>query len=136
MPEPVLKDADLTARAIGAFYMVYDDLGYGFLENVYCSALAIELGNQHLAFTREAPVDVMYRGAKVGHYRSDFIIENRLVIEVKASKALCDEHFRQVLNYLRATNLELALLLHFGPKPFFRRLIFDNHRKRAAAVTV
>lgn len=124
-----LKDAAVTGSIIGAFYAVYDALGYGFLESVYRAALAIEFGKRGLAFTREEPVEVFYDGQKAGVYRSDFIIESRVVVEVKASRAIGEADHKQLLNYLRATRLELGLMLHFGPNARFHRYIFENARK-------
>lgn len=133
MPQAIslLTDGDLTGRIINVFYRAYDELGYGFVEKVYANTLAIELACAGIAFEREVPVDVYYKGQKVGHYRADFVIERRIVLELKACRAVDDADRRQLLNYLRATSLELGLLLHFGPKPAFKRLIFENRRKHA-----
>jgi GxxExxY protein len=132
--EPTLKEADLTGKIINAFYTVYDELGYGFLETVYTGAICIELTNRGVAFSREGPIDVFYKGIKVGHYKADIIVAERVVIEVKASRTTDDSDRRQLLNYLRATSLELGLMLHFGPKANFQRLIFENDRKRSLSV--
>ena len=88
LPIEPLKDAALTGGVISAFYKTYDNLGYGFLESVYRAAMAIELRKLGLAFTREEPVDVFYDGEKVGLYRSDFIVEGRVVAEIKASRTI------------------------------------------------
>src|SRR3954462_10504309 len=84
----MLIDGDITGLIINAFYKVYDELGYGFLESVYANALAIELTRLGLSFVREAQVDVFYKGIKVGHYRADFVIEGRVVLELKACRAI------------------------------------------------
>ena len=128
---PILQDAEITDKIINAFFAVYDELGFGFLEKVYCNALAYEFDTRSLAYTREAPVDVFYKGLKVGHYKTDFIVAERVAVEVKASRVIDDGDRRQTLNYLRATNHEVALLLHFGPKAAFQRLYFGNDHKRA-----
>ena len=128
-PKIELIEGDLTGKIINAFYQVYDGLGYGFLESVYRSALALELASQGLVSVREAVADVFYKGTKVGHFKADLIVEQRVVVEVKASKTIGEEDEKQVRNYLRATNLEVALLLHFGPKANFRRSVFENGRK-------
>src|SRR4051812_6119476 len=86
-----LKHADLTGSIIAAFYAVYDQLGYGFLEKVYCAALVIELTKRGHSFIREAVIDVYFHGEMVGHFRADFIVEETVVIEAKASKALVEE---------------------------------------------
>jgi len=131
-----LTHGDLTGRIINAFYAVYDELGYGFLESVYRGALAYELRERGLALSVEEPVDVWYKGTKIGHYRADIVIERRIVIEVKAAKATDESDRRQLLNYLRATKLEVGLLLHFGPKAAFQRLVFENKRKTGIEAVV
>ncbi len=126
-----LAHGETSGQIIGAFYAVYDELGHGFLESVYRKALVYELERRGLAVATEAPVDVWYKGTKVGHYRADAIIDEVVVVEVKAGKASDDADRRQLLNYLRATSLEVGLLLHFGPKPAFHRMIFEDRRKGA-----
>jgi GxxExxY protein len=130
----MLLASDVTERIIGAFFEVYRDLGYGFLESVYTNAVAVELGRSGMAVSREAPVEVVYCGVPVGHFRLDMVVENTVIVEVKASKALTDGDERQLLNYLRATDFEVGLLLHFGPTPRFRRLVYANRRKRPRRV--
>jgi len=129
MAEPTLLHADTASRIINAFYRVYDTLGYGFLEAVYCNAFAIELDRQAVPFIREAPIDVFYRGSRVGRYRADFLVANAIVVEVKASRALDESHRKQLLNTLRATRTEVGMLLHFGTKPTFKRMVFENGPK-------
>ena len=124
-----LTNEGVTDRIIKAFYRVYDGLGYGFLEKVYGNALALELTEQGLSVAREVPIDVFYRGNKIGHYRADFIVEQCVIVESKASRSLIEDDRRQLLNCLRATKLETGLLLHFGPKPSFRRLFVENPTK-------
>ena len=127
----LLQDADITDKILNAFYTVYNALGYGFLEKVYCNALAYEFEVRSLAFMRETPIDVFYTGRQAGHYRCDFIVERRIAVEVKASRFLDEADRKQTRNCLRATNYELALLLHFGPKPAFERFYAANNSKRA-----
>ena len=124
-----LLAGDITDAILGAFFRVYDYFGFGFLESVYCEGLMDELDAAGLRFVREAPVAVFYKGRRVGHYRADFVVENRVVVEVKASEALAYAHKKQLLNCLRCSRLEVGLLLHFGPKPRFERVI---HTKRNA----
>jgi GxxExxY protein len=113
-----------TARSvIGAFYDVYNRLGYGFLEAVDARALAIELRRRGLAFVREARVEVWYREELAGTFRADFIVERRIVVELKATVALGAADEAQLLNSLRASGLEVGLLLHFGPRARFRRVV-------------
>ncbi|HXT17921.1 MAG TPA: GxxExxY protein [Gemmatimonadaceae bacterium] len=129
MPTPLLAAAT-TSRIINAFYRVYDELGYGFLESVYSGAFEIELKRHELIFVREAPIDVVYHGQRIGHYRADFLANEEVVVETKAGRALNDADSRQLLNMLRATRIEVGMLLHFGPKATFKRMIFENGRKQ------
>lgn len=118
-----LFESELTHRVIGTFYDVYNTLGYGFLESVYARSMVLELGRRGFDVAAQATADVRYRGDVVGTFRADIIVESRLVIELKATRSLTPADEMQVLNYLRATDLELGLLLHFGPKPAFRRFV-------------
>jgi len=123
------KHSDLTEQIIGAFYAVYSVLGYGFLENVYVKALVIELKNRGMDAKKEFPIEVYYAGQKVGEYYADLIVNDLVILEIKAVKSLIDEHEAQLLNYLKATPYEVDLLLNFGPKPETKRRSFDNTRK-------
>jgi GxxExxY protein len=119
----------LTRTLIGLYFDVYNELGYGFLEAVYERAYAIALGERGLRFARQFPIEVWYRDRKIGLYYADLLVENAVVVELKSARALEGAHESQVLHYLRATDVEVGLLLNFGPKPEFRRLIFTNDRK-------
>jgi GxxExxY protein len=121
--------SELTSRIIRAFYRVYDWLGFGFLESVYRNALAKALGDMGVTFEREVPVDVWFEGKQVGHFRADFLVDGKVLVEVKASQALVEADRKQLMNYLRGTRIELGLLLHFGPKPKIARIIYTNDRK-------
>ena len=123
-----LADAALTRVVIGAFYDVYNALGHGFLESVYATAMVRELRRRGLTVEREVHVVVRYKGEPVGHFRADVLVESRLVVELKASASTVPADRRQLLNYLRATNLEVGLLLSFGHRPTFCRVIATNHR--------
>jgi GxxExxY protein len=118
-----LVDKELTGAVIGDFLTVYNDLGYGFAEPVYSNALSLELRLRGLKVERERLVEVFYRGQPMGRYRTDIIVEGRLLIEIKASPVIVDADRAQVFNYLRATDLPLGLLLHFGPRPQVKRFI-------------
>jgi GxxExxY protein len=119
----VLVQESVTREVIGAFYAVYNGLGFGFLEAVYANALELELRRRGKVVERELPIDVSYRGSLVGFYRADLVVDKVVLVEIKSARIL-DPHVRQqALNYLRGTNLEVALILHFGPKPHFERLI-------------
>lgn len=123
------KHSELTEQIIGAFFAVYNALGYGFLEKVYVNALKLELERRGLKVLREFPVVVRYMGQDVGEYYADIIVNNLVIVEVKATKTLLQEHEAQLLNYLKATPYEVGLLLNFGPKPEQKRRSFDNTRK-------
>lgn len=123
-------ERELTRAIIGAFFRVYNELGFGFLESVYRRALAHELRKLRLGLDVEVPIDVWYDGIEVGHFRADLLVERRVIVEIKAATALADADRKQLLNYLRATDVEVGLLLHFGPRAGVKRLIFPNVRKR------
>lgn len=125
-----LLHSDITGKIIKAFYTVYNTLGFGFLEKVYENALAIELRNTNLRVSQQQPVKVYYDGQLVGIYYADLIIENCVIVELKAAETLCEAHEAQLLNYLKATEIEVGMLLNFGMKPEYKRKIFTNNRKR------
>ena len=124
------KHSELTDRIIKAFYKVYNTLGFGFLEKVYENALAIELRNSGLGVKQQAKIDVNYFDNLVGEYISDLIVESKIIVEIKAVKDLASEHEAQLLNYLKATEIEVGLLLNFGITPQIFRRVFDNRRKK------
>jgi len=121
--------SDLTSKIIKGFYNVYNTLGYGFLEKVYENALAVELGKMGLDCVLQQPVDVYYDGVKVGLYVCDLIVEDLVIVEVKAAENICEEHEAQLVNYLRATDIEVGLLLNFGKKAQFKRKVFSSEFK-------
>lgn len=118
----------ITEEIISCFYTVYNELGYGFLEKVYENALAYEIKNSGLICDTQKRIDVYYDGVIMGNYFADIIVENKVIIELKASP-ISEEHEFQLLNYLKATNIEVGLLLSFGKKPLFKRKIFTNDKK-------
>lgn len=134
MAKRPLIEERLTRVVIGAFYDVYNALGFGFLEQVYASALEREIAARGLRVAREASVIVRYKGAAVGAQRLDMVVDDKLVVEVKSALKLHPEAWRQVYSYLRATNLEVALLLHFGPEPKFHRVVSLNAAESIGAV--
>ncbi len=123
-----LIDEHLTGSAIGAFFNVYDTLGHGFLEHIYKAALERELRARGHDVAREVGVTVFYKGEELAHQRLDMLVDDRLVIEVKSKQEPPEIGRAQLLNYLRATNLEVGLLLNFGPKPSFKRIFCQNAR--------
>ena len=120
---------DLTKPIIDAFYDVDHALGHGFLESVYERSMVLALSARGLRAERQIPASVRYRGEVVGEFFCDLMVEERVVVELKACRALEPAHEAQLLNYLRASSMEVGLLLHFAPKPAFKRLILTNDRK-------
>lgn len=118
-----LIDRNITRRIIGAFFECYNHLGYGQFESVYRKALLQELHLRELTASEETSFQVRYKEALVGVFRLDLLVENRVVVEVKAAPSLSSADRRQLSNYLRVTGLEVGLLLHFGPEPHFERRI-------------
>ncbi|WP_303920730.1 GxxExxY protein [Draconibacterium sediminis] len=122
------KYSDLTEAIIKCFYKVYNELGYGFLEKVYHNALLIELQNEELKVESQKPIKVSYQGDVVGEYYADIIVEDVVILELKATGTVTEAHEFQLINYLKATNIEIGLLLNFGKKPEIRRKIFTNNK--------
>lgn len=116
--------SDVTSSIIGAYYEVYRSLGYGFLERIYQAALEEELRLRGHQVERQVPVTIEYKHVQLGTQRLDMIVDQRVVVEIKSTYDLPAAANRQVLNYLRATGMEVGLLLHFGPEPQFRRLVY------------
>ena len=119
----------LTYRVIGAYFGVYRELGWGFLEAVYHRAMVVELHHGGLKCASEVLLPVHHRGVLVGEYRADLIVEKSLVVEIKTVTQFESSHRAQLLNYLKATSIEKGLLLNFGPRPALERLILTNDRK-------
>lgn len=120
------KHTEITEKIIKAFYKVYNTLGYGFLEKVYENALFFELRAEALFVEKQRPIKVYYQDQLVGEYYADLIVNNLIIIELKAAENLCEEHEFQLINYLKATDIEVGLLLNFGKKPEFKRKAFSN----------
>jgi len=129
-PPMSLKHSDVTDKIIGVFYDVYNELGYGFLESTYAEAMAVALAQSGLHVAREVAVPVWFRGVKVGQYFADMVVDNSVLLELKTARNLEVAHEAQLLHYLRATEIEVGPLLNFGQRPQFRRLLFDNNRKK------
>ncbi|HMT75196.1 MAG TPA: GxxExxY protein [Chitinophagaceae bacterium] len=125
-----MKYTEITERIIEAFYKVYNTLGYGFLERVYLNALYVELVSMGFKVEKETKISVFYFGQNVGDYYADLIIDNVVAIELKAIEVLTEPNEIQLVNYLKATNIEVGLLLNFGKKPQIKRKIFDNDKKK------
>jgi GxxExxY protein len=125
-----LKHAELTEKIIGVFYDVYNELGYGFLESVYQESLVIALPESRLTTERQVPVPVWLRGHEIGKFKGDILVEGTVLLELKSVRTLEALHEAQLLHYLKSTEIEIGLLLNFGSRPQFRRLLFDNPRKK------
>lgn len=124
-----MKHKELTFKIIGGFYDVYNELGHGFLESVYQRSLALALQSSGLHVSSEIKIPVWFRGQRVGQFEGDLLINNSVLLELKVARCLDVSHQAQLLNYLRATDIEVGLLLNFGLKPEFKRLILDNASK-------
>ncbi|BFG69781.1 GxxExxY protein [Sediminibacterium sp. KACHI17] len=124
------KHTALTNKIIRCFYTVYNQLGFGFLEKVYEKSLLIELRKEGLSATRQTQLKVFYNQIEVGDYFADIIVENEVIIEVKTAEGLIEIHEAQLINYLKATNIEVGLLLNFGKTPQFKRKVFSNKYKK------
>jgi GxxExxY protein len=121
--------SDITSKIIKAYYTVFNKLSYGFLEKVYENALIIELKKAGLQCEAQIPISVYYGKIEVGFYIADIIVDQKVIIEVKAAESLCEEHEAQLVNYLRATDLEVGLLLNFGKQAEFKRKVFSQEYK-------
>src|SRR5215204_526141 len=121
--QTLLLERELTGRIISAYYECYNALRYGYLESAYRRALAIELRSRGHVCVEEGSIAVAYKGVVVGAYRFDLLVDDRVLVETKAGEVLAPSAKRQLLNYLRATRVEVGLLLHFGPEPRFFRCI-------------
>ena len=122
--------SDINKRIIKSFYSVYNKLGFGFLEKVYENAMMIELMSDGLYCEKQKPIKVYYKEKIVGDYYVDILVENKIIIELKASEGIVEEHELQLINYLKATDLEIGLLLNFGKQAQFKRKIFSNTNKK------
>jgi GxxExxY protein len=125
----VLKHEELTAKIIRVYYDVYNELGHGFLEGVYERSMTFALWDAGLKADAQASIPVTFRGHLVGEYRADILVEDKVLVELKAVRALTAEHYAQVIHYLRATSIEVGLLFNFGSQPSLKRFLFDNLSK-------
>jgi len=124
-----VKYKELTEKVIKIFYRVYNKLGYGFLEKVYENAMMVEFKKEGMTVLPQSAIRVFYENEVVGEYFTDMLVDNKVIVEIKAAKSLAAENEAHLLNYLKATDIEIGLLLNFGPKPEVKRKVFDNDRK-------
>jgi len=125
-----LKHGLITDQILRVFYDVYNELGHGFLESVYHRSLVMALKSVGLNVCSKVPIPVWFRGTRVGRFEADILVESCVLLELKPVRTLDSSHRAQLLNYLRATEIEVGLLLNFGEKPEFKRVIFDNLKKQ------
>jgi GxxExxY protein len=118
----------LTGRIIKAFYEVYNELGTEFLESIYENAFYLVLGENGMTVEKQMPITVYFRDKIVGNYKADLLVEQKVLIELKAIRTILPEHEAQIINYLKATKVDIGLLMNFGNKPEFKRFIFDKKR--------
>jgi GxxExxY protein len=123
------KHTALTKQIIGIFYEVYNALGHGFLEKVYENATALRLRKAGFNVTQQQPIRVFFDGEVIGEYFADLVVNDLIIVELKAAKDLAEEHEAQLLNYLKASEYEVGLLFNFGPRPKFSRKAYDNSNK-------
>jgi GxxExxY protein len=120
---------DLTKNLIGIFYEVYNELGHGFLESVYENALCISLREKGFEVHQQIAIPVWFHGKKVGDFDADVLIDKKILLELKVARSIEQAHIAQLLNYLKATPIEVGLLFNFGPRLEFKRVVFGNDRK-------
>ena len=120
---------EVTKQIIGTFYEVYNELGHGFLESVYENSLAIALREQGFEVVQQVSIPVYFRGNKVGDFEADILVNQIVILELKAARTIDPSHIAQLLHYLKATQIEVGLLFNFGPRAEFKRVVFGNERK-------
>lgn len=129
MTDSGLLHKELSGRVLNAFHQVYNELGTGFLEIAYRRAMQIALADMGLPYASEVPVIVYFRGQSIGQYRMDLVIDDRIIVECKAAERLGAAYEAQLLNYLRATQYHVGILLNFGATPTFKRLVYESRRR-------
>ncbi len=130
MNADMLKHKEITDIVLKGFYEAYNELGGGFLESVYENALHIVLTGYGLSLEKQKEISVFFRGDKVGVFKTDLIVNGKVIVELKAIRNIDPAHEAQLLNYLRATNIEVGLLLNFGRKPEFKRFVYEDKRNK------
>jgi GxxExxY protein len=124
-----LKHGDLTERLIGIFFETYNELGHGFLESVYEEAFSVALAEHGIFFQRQIATPVFFHHRKIGDFRADLLVDGKVIVELKTGRDIDSAWEKQLLNYLRATEIEVGLLFNFGLTAQFRRYVFANERK-------
>jgi len=124
-----LKHADVTEKLIGIFFSIHNELGHGFLESVYEQAFAVALAENNIFFQRQLAIPVWFHGRQIGEFRADLVVDGKVLVELKTGRDIDPAWEKQLLNYLRATEIEVDLLFNFGPNAQFKRYAFENDRK-------
>ncbi len=136
LPAPTqLLHSDCTGRIIGAFYHVYNELGPGLVERAYCRALHVELDRRGCNALPQRKLEIRYGAEKPIRFRADFVVDDRVVVEIKARSCLLQGHWAQLINYLRVSRLQVGLLLNFGPRPEFKRIVLSKGHRRSGAMS-
>ncbi len=125
-----LLHKDITEEIISAYYFVYNELGYGFLEKVYENAMLVELKSRGFKVESQKIIKVYFKDSIVGEYFADIVVNDKIILELKSCEALVPEHEVQLFNYLKATNIEVGLLFNFGKRAAFKRKVFTNDNKK------
>lgn len=124
-----LKHGELTEKLIGIFFAIHNELGHGFLESVYEQAFSVLLAENAIFFERQMAVPVWFHGKQIGDFRADLLVDRKVLVELKTGRDIEPGWEKQLLNYLRATDIEVGLLFNFGPNAQFRRYVFENAKK-------
>lgn len=124
------KHSAITDKIIKSFFEVYNALGYGFLEKVYENSMFLEMKKEGLSVIAQKPIKVFYDNQEVGFYYADLIVDDKVIVELKAAEYIGEDHEAQLLNYLRATDIEVGMLLNFGKKAEFKKKMFSNEFKK------
>jgi GxxExxY protein len=124
-----LKHAELTEKLIGVFFSIHNELGHGFLESVYEQAFSVVLAENNIFFQRQMAIPVWFHGQQIGEFRADLLVDGKVLVELKTGRDIEPAWEKQLLNYLRATDIEVGLLFNFGPNAQFKRYAFENSRK-------
>jgi len=124
-----LKHGELTEKLIGIFFSLYNELGHGFLESIYEQAFSVVLAENNIFFQRQMGIPVWFHGTQIGEFRADILVDRKVLIELKTGRDIDLAWEKQLLNYLRATDIEVGLLFNFGPNAQFKRYVFENDRK-------
>ena len=131
-----MKHEQITSRIIKVFYEVYNELGYGLTEKIYEKAMMIALADEGLKVECQKSLKVHFRGKLIGEFTVDLVVDDTVIVELKAASNIVEAHEAQLLNYLKASNLEVGLILNFGPKPGMKRMVFDNELKYPKQSTI